>query len=207
MAFSRISLSPLPVQPLEYPCLSTFLSVKKGDWSFDPDYIFGKEAKPWMIDSWIHYSLYHKKKWQVVAGVNPFLYFTATNADLQKQGGSATRNLSGELSADYKILRHWSVNLDYRCDRGFNHQMMSGSFICASLSAKTDISRSLGIRINGHAAYLDYPCRFHALIGSGEMILESKKLPASISLQMIEPLLHGSSPFAFLWNTAVAISW
>ncbi len=206
IAISKIGLAPIPVPPLKYPCLSALVSLKNGNWSYDPDLTFTWNAKPWIINNWVHYRLFNKKKLQINAGINPFLYFTNTSADSQKKVGTATQNLSAELSADYKFSTSWSANMNYRYDQGFNNIALKGNFFCASVSKVQDMSASLYIRLNGHAIYFDYPGHFHGLFVAGEMILGSKKLPVSLSLQAMQQVSSKSNVSPFLWNTGLVIS-
>jgi hypothetical protein len=206
IAISKIGLAPIPIQPLEYPCLSAFVSLKNGNWSYDPDLTFTWNAKPWIINNWVHYRLFNKKKLQINAGINPFLYFANSTADSQKQVRTATKNLSAELSADYKFSTSWSANIDYRYDHGFNNMVLKGNFYCASVSKVQAMSTSLYIRLNGHAIYFDYPRHFHGLFVAGEMILGSKKLPIAVSLQAIQQMSSKSHDSPFLWNTGLVIS-
>jgi hypothetical protein len=206
IAISKIELAPIPVQPLEYPSLSVFVSLKNGNWSYNPDLTFTWNAKPWIINNWVHYRLFNKKKLQINAGINPFLYFANSMADSQKQVRTATQNLSVELSADYKFSTSWSANIDYRYDHGFNNVVPKGNFYCASVSKLQDMSKSLFFRLNGHAIYFAYPGHFHGLFVAGEMILGSKKLPVSLSLQAMQQVSSKSNVSSFLWNTGLVIS-
>jgi hypothetical protein len=206
IAISKIGLAPFPVQPLEYPCVSAFVSLKNGNWSYDPDLTCTWTAKPWIINNWIHYRLFNKKKLHINAGINPFLYFANTKASSQKQALNATQNLSAELSVDYKFSTSWSANLDYRYDQGFNNMVLKGNFSCVSVSKVQDLSTSLYTRINVHGIYFGYPGHFHGSFVAGELILGSKKLPVLLSLQAMQQVGPTSNVSPFLWNTGFVIS-
>jgi hypothetical protein len=206
LSVSRIGLSPIPVPPLEYPCLSSFFSVKKGNWSYDPDFTFALNAKPWMINNWTHYRFVNKNKLQVTAGINPFLYFVNDVSNSRKQVLRTSLNLSAEISADYKISTNWSVNINYRRDKGFNDMVLTGNFFCVGVSYKPDISSSLFIGLNEHLIYFDYPGRLVGIFSSGEVILGSKKIPASVSFQAVQPVACKSVAAPFIWNLSLNIS-
>jgi hypothetical protein len=206
MSVSRIGLSPVPVPPLEYPCLSSFLSIKKGDWSYDPDFTFALNAKPWMINNWIHFRVLNKSKLKVTAGINPFLYFTNGSTNPEKQAMKANFNLSVELFADYKISNHLSANINYRYDKGFKGEVLTGNFYCVSLSYVRNISSSLYMGLNGHLIYFDYPGQFTGIFSSGELILGSKKLPASATFQAVQPVACKSVAAPFIWNLSLNIA-
>jgi hypothetical protein len=205
MSVSKIGLSPIPAPPLEYPCLSGFLSVKKGNWSYDPDFTFALNARPWMINNWIHYRIFNKNKLQVTTGINPFLYFVNDDAHSQMQPLRTSLNLSAELFADYKLSTHWSLNTNYRRDKGFNDMVLTGNFFCVSVSYVQDISSSLYMRLNGHLIYFDYPGRLIGVFSSGEMIVGSKKLPASFTFQAVQPLVCKLVVAPFIWNLSLNI--
>jgi hypothetical protein len=206
VAISKIGLSPIPVQPSGYPCASASLSAKKRNWSYDPDFTFTLNAKPWMINNWIHYRLTNKKKLKICAGINPFLYFSSANTYLKKQVMTTNKNLSAELFADYQLSKRWSVNIDYRYDRGFNNMVMTGNFFCASISTIQNLSASTNIRLNAHAIYFDFPCHFQGLFSAWEITLTRKRYPLSLSLQVIQPVACKLNNAAFLWNTWLVIS-
>jgi hypothetical protein len=207
MSFSKIGFSPIPVPPLEYPCLSSSISIEKGNWSYDPDFTFALNAKPWMINNWLHYRVLNKNKLKVTTGINPFLYFTSGSTNPEKRAMRANFNLSAGLFADYKISNHWSTNIDYRYDMGFNGEVLTGNFYCVSLSFVQNISSSLFIGLNGHLIYFDYPGQLIGIFNTGEIILGSKRVPASVSFQAVQPVACKSVTAPFIWNLSLNISF
>jgi hypothetical protein len=159
-----------------------------------------------MINNWIHFRILNKKKLKITAGINPFLYFTNGSTNLEKKVMTANFNMSAGLFADYKISNHWSANIDWRCDRGFNGEVPTGNFYCVSVSFFQNISSSLYIGLNGHLIYFDYPGRLIGSFSSGEMILGSKRYPVSLSFQAVQPVPCKSVTAPFIWNLSLKIS-
>jgi hypothetical protein len=205
IALSRIGAAPVPVPPIYHPCLSAGISVTYGRISYEPVINCQQNGRPWIIDNWLHYRLYGNKKWRLVTGINPFLYFPGNPGGKPPVHGNL--NLSAALSATCRFSGRWSMSLDYRYDWGFDGIVLTGHFICTSLSMLQDLPARLYLRWNLHAVCFDYPGQFHGLFGSTDIYLGSKKWKGSVFFQALQPLACREGPVPFIWNAGVAYTW
>jgi hypothetical protein len=205
VALTKMGTAPIPVPPIYSPCLSLGVSVSYGRWSYEPLLNCQMNAKPWIIDNWIHYRLFANEKWRIIGGINPFLYFPGY--PVGKQYDHQHLNLSAALSGAYRFSGHWSMSLDYRYDRGFNGLVLTGHFVCMSLSMVQDLPSKLYLRSNLHVVCFEYPGQFHGLFGSTDIFIGSKQWRGSVFFQALQPLVCREGPVPFIWNAGVSYSW
>ncbi len=203
----KIGLAPMPVLPFYKPVATASLSLTKKGWSYGADFSIGLNGRPWMSNNWFHYRLFDRKKLQVSAGINPFLYFATSTVGSKKEMINVTRNISFEASGNYKFSDKWALNFTYRYDHGFNNVILPGNFFCTSIFSKSNISKSIFINVNAHLIYFDYVNNIVGLFGAGEIIVAHKKFPLSAYIQGNQPFWAKFSGAAFIWNTGMVYSF
>lgn len=63
-------IASIPAFSLGKPAVIASAGISKGRFSYDPVLAYSLEMKPWFIDSWLHYKIIVKPKFELKAGVN-----------------------------------------------------------------------------------------------------------------------------------------
>ena len=67
-------ISPVPAFSLGKPALMTSLFLTKGRFTYSPEFNYGSDGKPWVVNQWFRYQ-WTQGKWAYRTGLNFSLFF------------------------------------------------------------------------------------------------------------------------------------
>ena len=105
-------LAPIPAFSFNSPLGMGFLSLKRGRFSYEPNFALGLNGMPWLADNWFRYTFMERGKWQINAGIDPFLYFR-NEMILSKKTIEVQRNLTLEMAGEFKFSQSCSLKLTW----------------------------------------------------------------------------------------------
>lgn len=108
-------ISFIPTFSLGKPAAVFDLSVGR-KLSFEPQFRFALEGKPWSFIFWGRYKLVRTDKVAITLGAHPAVLFktiTETNNGVTKEYIRAQRNLAAEFSPNYFIAKNISIGIYY----------------------------------------------------------------------------------------------
>ena len=116
-------ISLIPTFSLNKPAALFNMSMGKSKFSFDPEFNFSLEGKPWYFLFWFRYKLANTNQFRMGAGTHLGLNFKT--ADLPVNGDSSEvtiteRYLSVELSPNYSISKNVNIGIYYLYSRGLD---------------------------------------------------------------------------------------
>src|SRR5690348_16286735 len=121
--------APIPAFSFNSPISISGLVIRRRWFSYEPDFALGINGKPWIANSWFRFIIKDNERFQLIAGINPFLFFRK-RVDLEgDEIIQAQRNLCGGIIGTYKS--RIPVIIEYRYNHGFDKQL-SGHFISLS---------------------------------------------------------------------------
>ena len=109
-------ISTIPSFTLGKPAVQLDLTMGKGKLSFEPQFRFALEGKPWTFIFWWRYKLMESEKFNVNMGAHPALSFKTipvTTNGFSKDVIMARRYLAGELSPSYSLTKNISIGMYY----------------------------------------------------------------------------------------------
>jgi hypothetical protein len=198
-------ISTIPSFTLGKPAGILDLSIAKRGLSFDPQFRFGLDGKPWSFLFWGRYRVYQGEKLRVSAGAHPALSFRTTS--LTTNGASrdvivARRYLAGELSPTYAISRRASVGAYYLYSFGVETDVVRHThFVAARASvASGELRDGYSLRLAPQVYYLKTDDRDGVYLNS-MLTLAKRDLPLSMSTTANRPIRSRVVGGAgFLWN-------
>ena len=116
-------ISFIPTFSLGKPATIVTLSMGDKRLSFEPEFRFSLEGKPWSILLWGRYKLTNTDRFKLTAGSHLGLAYNYPNVLINGVPTDITqvkRYLAGELVPNYFINKHWSVGLYYLYSHGLD---------------------------------------------------------------------------------------
>lgn len=107
-------ISFIPNFTLGKPATIFDLSMGKGNLSFEPQFRFALEGKPWSFIFWWRYKLLQSEKLKINIGAHPSVTFktmTINSDSVPKDVIVAKRYLAGELAPNYFFTKNSSIGL------------------------------------------------------------------------------------------------
>jgi hypothetical protein len=180
--------------------------------SFDPQFRFALEGKPWSFLFWWRYKLISNEKFLFSIGAHPALSFktliipTATGT---KEIINVQRYLAGELSPNYYIARNISVGFYYLFSHCFEKD---GTNITQFLTFNANFSsisltKQYYIRFNPQVYYLKMD-KNDGFYYSASLTLARRNFPVSISGLINKTIqTHITASKNFVWNASLIYSF
>lgn len=202
-------ISLIPSFSLEKPASIFNLSLQKGRFSFDPEFTFSLEGKPWYQIYWFRYKVVSNPKFQLGAGTHLGLNFRSTFLPPVGEAITTERYLVGELSPTYSISKKISLGLYYLHGRGFDigtNQPLH--FIGLNTHfAEIGVSKNLLLSLNPQVYYLKAygPEGFYFTSTFGLQLKNSPFSLKSTINKVIQTRIPGSKNF--LWNLVLTCSF
>ena len=108
-------LSLIPTFSLGKPAVLFGMNVGRR-LTFEPEFRFSMEGKPWIFIFWWRYKFVDTEKFRFNAGVNPSIRFksiTITNNGVTNEGMAIQRNIAMDISPNYYLTKNISIGLYY----------------------------------------------------------------------------------------------
>jgi hypothetical protein len=185
-------ISPVPAFSLGKPALMTAVFIKKGGFTFSPEFNYGSDGKPWVVNQWFRYQ-FDKKKLTYRVGINHSLFFgRQTVVKDNKDILIAKLNQYGVLEAGltYKLSAKNTISLTYWRSYGLDYgSVKTGSFISlAGTFSQIPLSNSLFLQLRPNLFYLNNDIPFEGLFVSTIATVSHKKYPFSLFVQGVQPI-------------------
>ncbi len=200
-------IAPIPSFALGKPVISLNLSIRKNRFSYDPQFSYGLDMKPWIIDNWFHYLLVKNPKFELRTGINASMFFSEYKTP-DEEIWQGQRYAALELAGTYKISKTSSLGLMVWYDKGLDEGTITGYFINL-VADKSDIAigKHFLMGVNIQAFYTDYTDNNDGLFISPKISCASRAVPVSIFFQGIQPLISNMPDPKFQWNIGIGYSF
>lgn len=115
-------ISLLPTFSLGKPAVMFDMKVGKNKLSFEPQFRFSMEGKPWSFLFWWRYKLLSMDKFKLTVGAHPAVAFKTVTSFINGDTNEALvaqRYLAGEFSPNYFLTKHINIGMYYLYSHGF----------------------------------------------------------------------------------------
>jgi hypothetical protein len=201
-------IASIPAFSLGKPAIIAALNLRKGRFSFDPVLAYDARMKPWFFDSWLHYKIIRRPKFELRAGINFsnfFSHVTLNNQDIIK----GERYWAGSLEGYWKTSSKNTLSLSYWSDNGIDPGGISGHYV----SLEDNITNiPLGNRLLFGAGLqlflISYEGDNDGVFVSPKLSLGMRDIPVSVFFQATQELVSNIEPGpGFKWNIGMAYSF
>lgn len=201
-------ISSIPAFSLGKPAVIASLGLAKGRFSYDPTLAYGLDAKPWFIDSWVHYLIIDKPVFKLRTGVNFSMYFSHLNPPLEEtlQG---QRYWAVEMAGLFNFTPNSYLTVMYWSDNGQDHGTLQGHFLSIS-GERSEIKLGKVFLMSAFLQlfYIDYNGNNDGLFLTPKISFSTRDLPFSVFYQATQPLETNISPApGYQWNAGVAYNF
>lgn len=177
-------ISPVPAFSLGKPALMTSFFIQKGGFTFSPEFNYGLDGKPWVVNQWLRYQKQHGRL-LLRTGANMSLFFGRVNSEVK-----LNQYLALEGFASYQMSANSSLNLLYWNSQGLDPAAVkSGHFLSLSASiSKIPVTKALLLELRPNLFYLSNTIPFKGLFVSEITSISHKKYPISVFAQVVQPI-------------------
>ena len=201
-------ISVIPSFTLGKPAGILDVSVAKRGLSFDPQFRFGLDGKPWSILLWGRYRVHDGRKVQVHVGAHPALVFRTVTETL---GGGGTREwlaarryFTTEVAADYVVARDVRVGAYYLQSYGIERDAARHTHFVAARSTIANLHRGPYTLVLAPQAYYLQLDAAHGTYVNGAVTLLRRHLPLSVGASINQTLQSDiAQPHDMVWNVSV----
>lgn len=201
-------IAPVPAFTYGKPVVSANLSVVKNRFSYDPQFSYGFDLRPWIMDNWFHYKLMDRPKFEMRTGLNISMFFSeyeSPDADIWQ----GQRYTTFELAEIFKVTETSTISFLTWYDYGLEDGTISGYFLNL-VGDKSDIrlGNHFLAAINFQTFYVDYTGKNDGLFIAPMVSCASVDVPFYIFFQGIQPIITNISPSPeFQWNLGIGFSF
>jgi len=200
-------ISFIPTFSLGKPAVIFDLSIGKR-LSFDPQFRFALEGKPWSFLFWWRYKLITNDKFRLTAGAHPALSFKTqviTTENGTKEFINVQRYLAGELSPNYFISKDVSIGFYYLFSHCFEKDGTGyTNFLTFNANfSSINLTKQYYLRFNPQIYYLKMD-KSEGYYFSSSMTLAKRDFPISVSAlinKVIKTEISASKNF--VWNASL----
>lgn len=203
-------ISVIPSFSLGKPALMFELSLGGQKLSFDPQFRFAMEGKPWSFVFWWRYKLVENQKFQLRVGAHPaFLFSTPT---YYKDGSpvevlKASRFVAAEIAPSFQLSKHVSFKPYYLTGHGFDPGVRNSHYL-ALIGSFSDLGITGHIR-GGFAPQVFF-LKMDKQTGyyfASNFSLSHDKFPVSLAAVINKKLKSEIASKDFLWNLSLVYTF
>jgi len=205
-------MSTIPNLSLGKPAIIFDLKISKGKLSFEPQFRFALEGKPWSFLFWWRYKLLESDKFKLITGVNPALSFktiTVSNEGISKNYMIVRRILTGELAPTYTVSKNISLGVYWMYSYGVEKESVrNNNFISLrSNFSNIKLSSQYQMRFAPQIYWLNLDEKDGFYVGSNLSLLK-RDFPFSISSTMNKAIkTEIAQGRNFLWNIGIVYTF
>jgi hypothetical protein len=201
-------ISFIPNFTLGKPAAIFDLSMGKGKFSFEPQFRFALEGKPWSFIFWFRYKLLQSGKFKLSIGAHPALSFKNLTYTYDTIPGNVTiaqRYLAAEVVPNYYFTKSISLGLYCFYAYGFEYGVAKNTeMLSLRLNfSNIPITKQFYLRFNPQVYYL----RMDKLDGyyfSAALTLAKRDFPFTLSSIINKPFQTDiPANNGFLWNISL----
>ena len=120
-------ISLIPTFTLGKPAITFDLAIGKRKLSFEPEFQFSLDGKPWTFFFWGRYKLVSNQKFFLRTGLHEALAFstsTTTVNGVSSESITAQRYLAGEFAPNYFLTKHLGIGIYYIYSYGIDNEFV-----------------------------------------------------------------------------------
>jgi hypothetical protein len=179
--------------------------------SFEPQFRFALEGKPWSILFWWRYKLLTTDKFQISLGAHPALSFrnnTFIVDGVSKEYITVNRYLAGEFAPNYSISKNISVGIYYLYSYCLDvYAARNTNFVSGRINfSYIRLSKQYFLKFNPQAYYLKMDDN-DGYYFSTSLTLARKNFPLTASSIINKAIKTEIQSKDFLWNVSLIYSF
>jgi len=201
-------ISFIPNFTLGKPAAIFDMSVGKRNLSFEPQFRFALEGKPWSFVFWWRYKLLKTDKFQINIGGHPAIAFKTIDRsynDILKEEIVAQRFLAGELSPNFSLTKKINAGIYYFYAYGFEKDATKNTQLISLRSTFSNIriSNQLFMKLAPQLYYLRMDDK-GGYYFSSSLTLAKSNFPLSVSA-LVNKTIKTNIPIGedFIWNISL----
>jgi hypothetical protein len=205
-------ISLIPTFSIDKPAVLFDLTAGRGKLSFEPQFRFSLEGKPWTFFFWWRYKLVNTSKFFVRVGVHESLSYSTLSVVTKgesKETIITQRYLAGEFTPNYFLTKNISIGLYYLYSYGIDNEFVRNTHF-----GMLDINFS-NMKISDKFFLSYMPQIYYLRINKSDgynitstLTLARKKFPVSFSVfgnKTIKSNVPGHKDF--VWNASLIYSF
>jgi len=198
-------IAPIPSFSLDKPAIIANIGLVKGRFSFDPGLAYGLDGKAWYIDSWLHYKIIARHKFDLKLGAN-FSTFCSGFAISGVKIQMAERYFTFSITPTYKFSPVSSLSFDYWSDNGQEKMSIRGHFFDIVYDrSEIALGQKALVGVNIMLFYINYTGKNDGLFISPRVSLGMRKVPVALFFQASQAIQSNISPWpGFRWNVGIS---
>lgn len=197
-------ISLLPTFTLGKPAAIFDLNLVGKRFSFEPQFRFALEGKPWSMIFWWRYKLVQSSKWNIKLGAHPAIAFRNTNVLLNNRPRQVLipqRYLASEFSPNYMISKGTSIGAYFLYSKGLETESVKNTrFITLNANfSNIRLGNGFMLKMNPQVYHLQMDSQGGYYVTS-TFTVTKKNIPFSISSIMnksIKTTIVGSKDFIY----------
>jgi hypothetical protein len=212
VALTNTGISTIPNLTLGKPAAIFDLSIGKGKLSFEPQFRFALEGKPWSFIFWWRYRVFNTGKFQLGVGAHPAFAFKTTtvpDGEFTKEIITVQRYIASEVVPTFNISKNINAGFYYL----YSYCMESGglkntNYLAGRLNfSNIKLSDKMYLRFMPQLYYLKMDKNSGYYFNSSVSLVR-RNFPVTIS-SLINKTIKTDIPVGkdFLWNVSIAWSF
>jgi len=205
-------ISLIPTFSLGKPAAIFDLFIAKRKLSFEPEFRFSLEGKPWAFLFWWRYKLVEANKFKFTVGAHPALNFRTITTEVNgesKETIVTRRYLAGELSPNYIVGKRITVGVYYLYSHGIDKEAVRNTHFLTVNSNFSNIKIFDGLyaRFTPQVYYLKQN-KDDGFYITSTLALAKQKFPLSVMAIFNKTIqTHISGSENFVWNISLIYSF
>ena len=179
--------------------------------TFEPQFRFALEGKPWSFIFWCRYKLVNTNKLWLTVGAHPAILFktiTVTTDGVSNEYIRAQRNLAAEISPNYYLSRNISVGMYYLYGYSLeSFAIRNTHFLTLNANfSNIRLPKNFYMKFNPQIYYLNMD-KLDGFYCSSVFTLARKNFPVSISSLINKAIETDIQSKDFVWNVSLIYSF
>jgi len=204
-------ISLIPTFSLSKPAAIFDMSLVRNKFSFDPEFTFSLEGKPWYFLFWFRYKLINADRFKMGAGAHLGLNFKHTVLPINKDSNEVTiteRYLAGELSPTYLLTKNITLGVYYLYSHGLDPTTVKNNHFVTVNANFTNIKlgTSIFMGIMPQLYYLNQG-EHDGFYFTSAFNLSKRNFPLSISSIINKVIQTDIESKDFVWNVTLIYSF
>ncbi|MBN1790254.1 MAG: hypothetical protein JW830_07145 [Bacteroidales bacterium] len=180
--------------------------------TFEPQFRFALDGKPWTFVFWWRYKLWQSEKFSIVMGAHPAYSFKTihdTIGGVSKEIIAVNRYLAGDLAPVFLLTDNFGIGLYYLYSHGIDKDATNNTHLVALRANLLNIkvSDKFYMRFNPQVYYLNMDEKYGFYFNAA-LVLARENFPLSASA-LINRSIQTEIPAKvdFLWNVSLVYTF
>jgi hypothetical protein len=205
-------ISTIPNLTLGKPAAIFDLSIGAKRLSFEPQFRFALEGKPWTFLFWGRYKLVEGEKFRLSIGTHPAIAFKTITINSEtgpQQIIRTTRYLAGEMTPTYLLSKNVAIGFYYLYSHGIESDITKNTnFIAFRLYlSNIRLTDQFYLRFNPQLYFLKMD-KNHGYYFNSTLVLAKRNFPVAASI-LINKVIKTDIPLStdLIWNASLTYSF